>query len=115
MKFALNTLLSAILVAGFAALGKRSTLAASILIALPLTSILALSFLHVETGEPERVAKLSLSIFWLVLPTLLFFPALAGLLRLGLGYWPSLLACCAGLAGIFLGYSWLLGKFGVEI
>ena len=73
MKFLLNTLISAVIIAAAAEVGKRSSFVGALLVALPLTSILAISFLYLETGDVQKVTALSYGIFWLVLPTLLFF------------------------------------------
>ncbi len=115
MKFVLTTLVSALIIASVAEIGKRSSLMAAILIALPVTSLLALIFLYLETGEVAKISALSMGIFWLVLPTLLFFLMLPALLRLGLGFWMALPASAAAMVGVFWAYSWMLGKFGIKI
>ncbi len=115
MKFLLNTLISALIIATVAEVGKRSSFVGALLVALPLTSIMALSFLYVETGNIEKVSALSLGIFWLVLPTLLFFIALPLLLRSGLNYWASLAIASSALILVFVGYSWILRKVGIDI
>src|SRR3712207_1028244 len=87
MKFALNTLLSSLIIASVVELGRRSAFLGALLMSLPLTSILALSFLYVETRDTQKVIALSNGIFWLVLPSLIFFLLLPALLRSGAGFW----------------------------
>ncbi len=115
MRFLLNTLISALIIATVAEVGKRSSFLAALLVALPLTSILALSFLYWETGDGEKVAALSLGIFWLVLPTLLFFLLLPLLLKQGMSFWAALPASMIALVAVFFGYAWALKKIGVSI
>jgi hypothetical protein len=115
LKFLVNTIFAAVIVAAVAELGKRSTYFAALTIALPITSILALSFLYAETGDVVKVADLSVGIFWLVLPTLLFFLLLPALLRWGWNFWIALPAASAAMVGIFWAYSWALGKLGVRV
>jgi predicted permease len=115
MKFVINTVIAAVIIATFAELGKRSSFAGALLVALPLTSILALSFLYFETKDVEKVSSLSYGIFWLVLPTLLFFLILPMLLKTGIGFWASIAVSCVSMTGIFFGYAWALRKFGVTI
>ncbi|MGZ3695364.1 MAG: DUF3147 family protein [Bdellovibrionota bacterium] len=115
MRFLLNTLISALIIASVAEIGKRSTFVGALLVALPLTSILALSFLYVETKDIEKVSALSYGIFWLVLPTLLFFILLPLLLKSGLSFWAALASSMSALLVVFFGYAWLLKRFGVEI
>lgn len=115
MKFFLNTLISALIIATVAEVGKRSTFVAALLVALPLTSVLALSFLYFETKDVGKVSALSYGIFWLVLPTLSFFILLPVLLKTGLNFWAAIATSSGSLIAIFFGYSWLLKRFGVEI
>lgn len=115
MKFILNTFISALIIAAVAEVGKRSSFLAALLISLPMTSLLALSFLFVETKNPEKVAALSMGIFWLVLPSLVFFLVLPVLLRSGIGFWISLGASSVCLIAIYYPYSWLLGRLGISV
>jgi hypothetical protein len=115
MKFLINTIISALIVATVAEVGKRSSFFAALTIALPTTSILALSFLYVETKDVQKVAALSTGIFWLVLPTLAFFLLLPLFLRLGWNFWASLAGASALMVLAFTGYGWALRKFGVEL
>ncbi len=62
---------------------KRSTLLGGILASLPLTSLLAFIWLYGETGDTGKIANLSVSIFWYVLPSLVLFVALPILLARG--------------------------------
>lgn len=115
MRFLLNTVISALIIASVAEIGKRSSFLAALLVALPLTSVLALSFLYLESRDIGKVAALSYGIFWMVLPTLLFFLSLPIFLKAGWNYWVALATSSTGLALIFFGYAWLLRKFGVEL
>jgi len=57
---------------------------------LPLISILAMIWLYVDTQDTGRIAELSVSTFWLVLPTLPMFLVLPALLKSGMGFYASL-------------------------
>lgn len=115
MQFLIKVLVTSIIVAGVSELAKRYSFAAAILASLPLTSILALSWLHVETGDDKAVAVLSSGIFWMVIPSLLFFLSLPFALKRGLGYWPSLLLSSLLTFVAYTVYSWVLRKTGVQI
>lgn len=115
MKFFLNTFIAALIIAGVAEIGKRSSYAGAVLVALPFTSILALAFLYFETGDVQKISNLSYGIFWLVLPTLLFFLLLPFLLKAGLNFWVALAATSAFMTCVFIAYSWVLRKFGILI
>src|SRR3569833_1419599 len=99
--------ISALLITGISDIAKRSSFWAAALASLPLTSLLAFVWLYLESGDAQRVASLSQSIFWLVLPSLPLFLLLPVLLRLG--------AACAVTALIYVAMVWLLGRFGVQL
>lgn len=111
IQYALKIFLTAGLIVAASEIGKRSALMGAILISLPLSSILALSFLHVETGSPEKVISLAKGILMLILPSLAFFIVLIALLKLKQNYWISLVVSCSTMAVIFSGYSWLLKRW----
>lgn len=114
LHFAIKVLLSAIVIVAVAEIAKRSTVWAAALASLPLTSILAFVWLHVD-GEPaERIASLAGSIVWLVLPSLLLFVVLPLLLRAGWQFWPSLLVACLATAAGYGATLWLLQRAGTS-
>jgi hypothetical protein len=90
MYILIKYLLSAAIVVGISELGKRSSALGGLLASLPLTSYLAILWFYGETGDTQRIANLSQSIFWLVLPSLSLFIVLAWLLRQGVTFFPSL-------------------------
>ncbi|MGH8502913.1 MAG: DUF3147 family protein [Gammaproteobacteria bacterium] len=90
MYIIIKYLLSAVIVVGVSELAKRSPALGGLLASLPLTSYLAILWLYGETGDTARIASLSQSIFWLVLPSLVLFALLAWLLRGGMNFLPSL-------------------------
>ena len=115
MQFFIKTVISALIIAGVSELGKRFTPLAALLASLPVTSILAMTWLYRETGETQKVAELSSGIFWAVLPSLLFFIVLPSLLKIG---WKFGWAMAASSVVMFLGYSLyavVLNKFGLKI
>jgi hypothetical protein len=114
-QYALKIALSALVVVAVAEIAKRSTFWAAALASLPLTSVLAFVWLYLDTGDVERVATLSMSIFWLVLPSLLLLVLLPLLLRAGVGFWLSLVLSAAATALAYLGTVRLLGLFGIRL
>jgi hypothetical protein len=86
----LKVLITSVFVVAVSEAAKRSTFAGAVLASIPLTSVLALIWLYVDTGDREKVASLTQGIFWLVLPSLVFFLALPPLLRRGLDFYASL-------------------------
>jgi uncharacterized membrane protein (GlpM family) len=115
MNIVLKILISAIVIAFVSELGKRSSSVAAILASLPLTSILAMTWLYVETKDSQKVVDLSDGIFWAVLPSLLFFVALPLLIKSGIRFFPALIASCVVMFGGYSAYVVILSKLGVKI
>jgi len=113
--YALKVLLSALVITVIAEMAKRHSGVAALIAALPLTSILAFVWLHLDAAPPERIADLAGQIFWLVIPSLILFIALPFLLRQGLNFWLSLGISIAATSGGYLALLPLLRRFGVNL
>ncbi|MBI1886921.1 MAG: DUF3147 family protein [Nitrosomonadales bacterium] len=113
--YALKVAISALVIVAITEIAKRSSGFAALLAALPLTSLLAFMWLHVEGAKPELIAGLSSQIFWLVLPSLVLFLLLPLLLRQGFGFWLSLGLSISATAVCYFAMLPLLRKFGVQL
>ena len=88
--YIIKVLISAVIIVAVSETAKHSSLFGALIASLPLTSLLAIPWMHVEKVENSEVAGLSRSIFWLVLPSLSFFLLFPYLLDRGTGFWGSL-------------------------
>ena len=113
--YALKIAISAFIIVAIAEIAKRSSGFAALLASLPLTSLLAFVWLHVEGTESARIADLSNQIFWLVLPSLVLFLLLPLLLKQGFGFWLSLALSVAATVTCYFIMLPLLRKFGVQL
>lgn len=95
-------------------IAKRSDKLGGFVAALPLVTVLALIWLHVEQQPEQKLANHAWYTFWYVIPTLPMFLAFPFLLP-RLGFWPSLLACVAITVVCFGLFALLLRRFGVEL
>jgi hypothetical protein len=94
--FLVKTFITAIIIAGISELTRRYTLWAALLASLPLTSILAFIWVYVEQKDQQKIIELSYSVFWLVIPSLVFFLALPLLLKQGFSFsWAMIMSGCA--------------------
>lgn len=110
--YALKIVLSALLITLISEIAKRSTLFAALLASLPLVSLLAIVWLYWEGATQKRIMQLSQDIFWLVLPSLLFFAVLPWCLRHRLNFY---LAMFIAILATALGYGllmWCLARLG---
>ena len=94
-QFLIKAAITVALVLAASLLSKRPGLLGALVAALPLTSLLVLGWLYAETRDAQRVAAMSMDIFWFVLGGLLFFPVLSFSLKAGWHPW-----LCFALAGI---------------
>jgi hypothetical protein len=114
MYFILKTLITALIVAGVSEIGRRSSVMAAALASLPLTSILAFIWLYHDTGDVNKVVELSSAIFWLVIPSLLFFIVFPLLVKFGLSFWLSMLLSCVVMSGGYALMLWVYTHFRVS-
>jgi hypothetical protein len=111
----IKVLLTAVLVVLVSEVAKRSTLFGALVASLPLTSILAMIWVYVETKDLEKVASLSQGIFWIVIPSLLFFLLFPYLTKQGLGFWTSLGISAVTTGGAYWCYAIALSKVGIRV
>lgn len=113
--YTLKVILSAVLIVAISELAKRSAGLAALLASLPLISLLAFIWLHLEGAPPAQIADLASQIFWLVIPSFLLFLLLPVLLKHGFSFWLSLGVSVAATAGCYLAMLPLLRRFGVSL
>ena len=81
MYYLIKVLISAILIVLISEISKRNSLISSILASIPLVSVMAFIWIYIDTKNLETISKLSISIFWLVIPSLILFISLPILLK----------------------------------
>jgi uncharacterized membrane protein YkvI len=113
--YALKILIAASVLVAITELTKRSSSLAALLASLPLTSLLAFVWLHLDGTPPSQIAELSRQIFWLVIPSLLLFILLPVLLKQGMGFWLSLLLSCIATVVAYFALLPLLRRLGVSL
>ena len=111
----LKVAITAVVIVAISEIGKRSSFFAALLASLPLTSLLAFVWLYLDKGENKPVADLSMSIFWMVIPSLAFFPVFSLLLRQNFSFYLSLGISAVIAAGVYYLFFLSLKYFGVSI
>jgi hypothetical protein len=107
--------LSGVIIAVVSEVARRSPTLGALIVSLPLVSLLGILWLWRDTGDAERIAAHAQSTFWYVLPTLPMFLVMPAMLRGGIGFWPTLAACCALTFVLYLATVWALAKFGIAL
>lgn len=113
--YLVKIVVTAILVVAIAEISKRSSFAGAVLASVPLISVLAMTWLYIDTRDITRVSNLSTAVFWLVIPSLALFLTLPLLLKQGLNFYLSI-----GISiGLTIGCYWImvsaLNHFGIKL
>ena len=107
--------LSGAIVAAVSEIARRYPTWGGLVASLPLTSLLAMLWLWRDTGDTGRVAELSASTMWFILPSLPLFVALPLLLRSGVGFWASMGLVIAGTLALYALMFWAGPRLGLKI
>ncbi|MDD5411698.1 MAG: DUF3147 family protein [Methylobacter sp.] len=113
--YILKFFVSALIIVLISEIAKRHSGVAALVAALPLTSLLAMIWMHFDGAESLQIAALSSQIFWLVLPSLVLFLLLSLLLKHGLGFWLSLGLSITATITCYLALLPLLRRVGVQL
>jgi hypothetical protein len=90
MEFAVRAILSGIIIALIAYVGKKAPAAGALIASLPLISILGMIWLWRDTANTVLLADHAEATFYFVLPSLPMFLLIPWMLRNGQGFWLSL-------------------------
>ena len=111
----IKALLSGAIVAAVSEIARRYPGWGGLLASLPLTSLLAMVWLYRDTGDPERVAELSISTLWFFAPSVPLFIALPALLQANVRFWPSIAICVAGTLALYAAWFWAAPRLGIKL
>lgn len=104
-----KTILAATLISFVSWLSGKKTGLAGFLTALPLTTLLALSFSHLEWGDSKQSVEYAKSVFAAIPVSLLFFVPFLMAQKLNLGFWS-----CYSSGVILLGVGYLVHTYALR-
>ncbi len=113
--FVIRAILSGIIIALIALVGKRAPAAGALIASLPLISILGMIWLWRDTADTKLLADHAEATFWFVLPSLPMFLLIPSLLRNGFGFWPALAAGVILTISLYLITILIAARFGVRL
>ncbi len=90
MYYLIKIAITSILVVLISEISKRSSVIAGILASIPLLSFIAIFWMYHDNKDVKVIIDFSKAIFWLVIPSLLFFIALPILLKRGVNFYLSM-------------------------
>lgn len=87
----------------------------ALLIALPLTSLIAMFWMYYGGQSTQRLANHAEGTFWFVLPTLPMFLIIPWMLRNGWSFWAAIVVNCLLTAAFFWITVFVLRRFGIDL
>ncbi|HEY6869807.1 MAG TPA: DUF3147 family protein [Novosphingobium sp.] len=112
---AAKALISGLMIAAIAEIGKRLPALGALVASLPLVSVLGMILLWHARPDAENMAIHAEATFWYVLPSLPMFLLIPALLRHGLPFWLALGAGCVLTVGLYLGMMELGPRLGLKL
>ena len=113
--YLVKIVITTVLIVVISEIAKRSTFVGAILASVPLVSVLAMIWLYIDTKDVTRISSLSISVFWLVIPSLALFLSLPLLLKQGLNFYLSISISIGFTVGCYWIMVLALNRFGVDI
>jgi hypothetical protein len=113
--FVTRALLSGIIIALIAVIGRKAPAAGALIASLPLISILGMIWLWRDTSDPQLLANHAEATFWYVLPSLPMFLLIPWMLRAGHSFWLALASGIALTIFLYLLTIAIAARFGVRL
>jgi hypothetical protein len=111
----LKAAISGVIVSAVSEIARRYPGWGGLVASLPLTSLLAMLWLWRDTRDSERIAELSTSTIWFIVPSVPLFIALPLLLRSGVGFWLSMAIVIAGTLALYALMFWAAPRIGLKL
>ncbi len=107
-------IITTLLIVLISEISKRSPLAGAILAAIPLVSILAMTWMYIDTEESTKAVAFSQNIVWLIAPSMTLFIAFPLLIKKGLNFYPSMLISITLTVFAYYSVIYFLEKSGIR-
>lgn len=111
----LKAVISGVLVAAVSEIARRYPGWGGLVASLPLVSLLAMTWLYVDTRETAKVADLAQSTFWFFLPSMPMFVIIPWLLRSGWSWAATMALAIAMTLALYALMFWLAPRLGVRL
>jgi hypothetical protein len=111
----IKIIITSLFIVAISELSKRSSLLGALLASLPLTSVLAMLWLYIDTEDVTKVSDLATSVSWLVIPSLIFFISLPILLKNGLNFYLSMGLSMSVTAGCYFLMITILTRYDIKL
>ncbi|WP_345979797.1 DUF3147 family protein [Sulfurimonas sp. HSL3-2] len=88
--YIVKLIITTVLIVLISEISKRSSLAGALLAAIPLVSILAMTWMYVDTQSSDTAVAFSNRIIWLIAPSMTLFLVFPFLIKKGMSFYPSM-------------------------
>ncbi len=112
--YIIKLVITALLIVLISEISKRSSLAGAILAAIPLVSILAMTWMYIDTEESTKAVEFSNNIVWLIAPSMTLFIAFPLLIKKGLSFYPSMIISIGLTVFAYYSVIFTLEKLGIR-
>ncbi len=113
--YIVKLLITTFLIVLISEVSKRYSLAGALLAAIPLVSILAMTWMYVDTSDSTSAVEFSKRIVWLIAPSMTLFIAFPILIKKGMGFYPSMFISTAMTILAYYSVIFIVGKFGIKL
>lgn len=110
-KIAITTLLIVLI----SEITKRNSLFGALLAAVPLVSILAMTWMYVDTNNSNTAVEFSNKIIWLIAPSMTLFIMFPILIKKGIHFYPSMAISVVSTIIAYYLMIVILEKFGIKM
>ena len=111
----IKALVSGAIVAAVSEIARRFPGWGGLLASLPLVSVLAMTWLYVDTRDPLKVADLAISTFWFFLPSIPMFLIIPALLRSGWSWAATMALAIVITLALYALMFWIAPRLGLRL
>lgn len=111
----LKALLSGAIVAAVSEIARRYPGWGGLVASLPLVSLMAMTWLYLDTREPPKVADLAQSTFWFFIPSIPMFLVIPWLLRSGWGFAATMALAIVMTLALYALMFWAAPRVGMKL
>ncbi len=113
--YSVKLIITALLIVLISEVGKRSSLMGALLAAIPLVSILAMTWMYIDTNDSKSAVEFSQRLVWLIAPSMTLFIAFPLLIKNGFDFYVSMLISIALTVAAYYAVIFVLGKLGITL
>ena len=108
-------IITSLLIVLISEIGKRSSLVGALLAAIPLVSILAMTWMYIDTESSKSAVEFSQRIVWLIAPSITLFLVFPFMIQKGFGFYISMAVSIMLTVMAYYSVIFILGKFGIKL